>query len=124
MMKLLGGRQLELFQCIRQQEIKNLLESLFKKSQDGKDVDMGSELTILTNDIISGRCSGTKDKADECRSLVKEAAELAGTFNLADFISFCKNMDLQGLEKRIKDVHKRFDNMVERILKEHEEYWG
>ncbi|XP_006850107.3 cytochrome P450 93A3 [Amborella trichopoda] len=126
MMELLGGRQLDLFQSIRQQEIKNFLESLFKKSQEGKYVDMNGELTVLTNNIISSmtmstRCSGTKDKADECRSLVKDVTELTGIFNLADFISFCKNLDLQGLEKRIKEVHKRFDDMVERILKEHEE---
>ncbi|KAL4198233.1 hypothetical protein AMTRI_Chr03g44850 [Amborella trichopoda] len=126
MMELLGGRQLELFQSIRQQEIKHLLEYLFKKSQEGKDVDMGSELAILTNNIIcsmtmSTCCPGAKDKADECRSLLKEGSELVGTFNLADFISFCKNMDLQGLEKRFKKVHKRLDDMMERILKEHEE---
>ncbi|ERN11695.1 hypothetical protein AMTR_s00022p00226080 [Amborella trichopoda] len=64
---------------------------------------------------------GTMNEADEFRNVFKEVAELTGTFNLAEFISFCKNLDLQGTAKRCKEVHQRFDYMIERILKQHEE---
>jgi hypothetical protein len=52
---------------------------------------------------------------------VHDVAELTGKFNLSDFIWFCKNLDLQGFGKRLKEVRKRFDTMTERIIMEHEE---
>lgn len=79
----------------------------------------------MTNNVISRMtmsqtCSTTEGEA-EIRKLVHEVAEVAGKFNLADFIGFCKNLDLQGFGKKFKDVHQRFDVMMERIIKEHEE---
>ncbi|KAJ0110319.1 hypothetical protein Patl1_01389 [Pistacia atlantica] len=44
-----------------------------------------------------------KKEADEIRKLVHDVAELTGKFNLQDFIWFCKNLDLQGFGKRLKD---------------------
>lgn len=79
----------------------------------------------MTNNTISRmlmgqRCSSSEGEAS-IRSLVHEVAEITGKFNVGDFIWFCKNLDLQGFEKRCKDVHERFDRMMERIIKEHEE---
>ena len=56
--------------------------------------------------------------------MVKATAELTGKFNLSDYICknwFCKNLDLQGFGKRHKEVRDRFDSMMEKIIKEHEE---
>ncbi|KAJ6304127.1 hypothetical protein OIU77_017914 [Salix suchowensis] len=60
------------------------------------------------------KCSDNDDEADGARNLVHEVAELTGKFNLSDFIWFCKNLDLQGFGKKLKEVH-------ERIIKEHGE---
>uniref|UniRef100_A0A803P5Y1 Cytochrome P450 n=1 Tax=Cannabis sativa TaxID=3483 RepID=A0A803P5Y1_CANSA len=38
-----------------------------------------------------------------------------------DYIWFCKNLDLQGFGKRLKKVRDKFDSMMDRIIKEHEE---
>lgn len=70
---------------------------------------------------MNQRCSDNDDDADEVRKLVHDVAELTGKFNLSDFIWFCKNLDLQGFGRRLKEVHKKFDAMMERIIKEHEE---
>ncbi|KAJ0988142.1 hypothetical protein J5N97_006498 [Dioscorea zingiberensis] len=67
---------------------------------------------------MSRRCSETDGEAEEVRKVVEETAELTGKFNLADYISFCKNLDLQGFDKRLEDVRRRFDGMMEGILKE------
>lgn len=56
----------------------------------------------------------------EVRKIVEEAAELMGKFNVADFIGICKNWDLQGFDKRSKDIRQRYDVMMERIMKEKE----
>ncbi|XP_068643844.1 cytochrome P450 93A3-like [Aristolochia californica] len=126
MSELLGGRTLDQLLPVRREELKQLVTTLALKAQLGKPVDMGGGLLKLTNNVISRmtmskRCTETEGEADDVRKLVEEVAELTGKFNLADYISFCKNLDLQGLEKRYKDLHLRFDRMMETIIKEKEE---
>ncbi|OVA04816.1 Cytochrome P450 [Macleaya cordata] len=125
MSELLGGQTLENLSPIRREEIREFLHSIFRKSNSGEAVDVGRELVRLTNNIISRmtmskRCSETENEAEEVRVLVQEVAELTGKFNLSDYIWFCRNLDLQGLGKRYKDLHRRFDEMVEKIIEKKE----
>eukprot|EP01018_Ginkgo_biloba_P031776 Gb_10323 [translate_table: standard] len=126
MMELLSGRQLENFLPIRREELVLFMQSILQSSAQGKAIDVGSELISMANNIISRmamstRCSGTNMDAHECRNLVKDVALLTGKFNLGDFISVCKNLDLQGYERQMKAVHIRFDNLMEKILDQHTE---
>ncbi|KAI3937335.1 hypothetical protein MKW98_001906 [Papaver atlanticum] len=121
MSELLGGKTLESLLPLRREEILHFLQTMLLKSNSGEAVDVGRELTKLTNNIISRmtmgtKCSGTENETDAVRLLVQEVAELTGTFNLSDYIWFCKNIDIQGLRKRYKDLHRRFDDMVEKII--------
>ncbi|XP_058089240.1 cytochrome P450 93A3-like [Magnolia sinica] len=126
MSDLLGGRTLDQLQPIRSEEIRRFLRLLHKKSNGGEAVDVSRELVTMTNNTVSRMamsciCSDSEGEAEEMRKLVHEVAVLAGTFNISDYIGLCRNLDLQGLKKRYKDVHQRFDAMMERIIKEHEE---
>ncbi|KAF5473335.1 hypothetical protein F2P56_009953 [Juglans regia] len=126
MTELLSGRTLEQHLPIRDQEIKRFLQLLLKKAKANEAVDVGAQLIRLTNNIISRmalrkRCSENEDESDEVRKLVEEMCELAGKANVSEMIWFCKNLDLQGFGKRLKDVRDRYDAMIERIMKEHEE---
>ncbi|XP_020266931.1 cytochrome P450 93A3-like [Asparagus officinalis] len=60
-------------------------------------------------------------EAEEAQKIAEEMTELAGKFNLADFVGFRKNLDLQGFDKSLEDMLKRFDKMMEGIMKEKEE---
>jgi hypothetical protein len=87
---------------------------------------VGVELIRLTNNIISRmalrkRCLENEDDDDKVRKLVEEMCELAGKGNVSEMIWFCKNLDLQGFGKRLKDVRDMYDTMMEKIMKEHEE---
>ncbi|KAJ6747405.1 CYTOCHROME P450 93A2 [Salix koriyanagi] len=126
MTELLGGRMLDQMLPVRHEEIRQLLQFLLKKANARESINVGSQLIRLTNNVISRmamnqRCSDDVDEADDVRKLVQDIAELTGKFNLSDYIWFCKNLDLQGFGKRLKEVHKKFDAMMERIIKEHEE---
>ncbi|XAR68562.1 3,9-dihydroxypterocarpan 6A-monooxygenase [Bertholletia excelsa] len=126
MSELLGGRALDLLAPVRRDEVRRFVELLLRKSKNGEAVDVGAELLRVTNNVISRmvmgeRCSENEDEAGEIRKLVRETAELTGKFNLSDFIWFCKNLDLQGFGKRLKDVRDRFDSLMVRIITEHEE---
>ena len=126
MTELLGGRTLEQHLPVRSEEIKQFLQLLHKKAKANEEVDVGVELIRLTNNIISRmalrkRCSENEDDADKVRKLVEEMCELAGKGNVSKMIWFCKNLDLQGFGKRLKDVRDRYDTMMEKIMKEHKE---
>ncbi|XP_057783571.1 cytochrome P450 93A3-like [Salvia miltiorrhiza] len=125
MSQLLGGQTLDLLQPVRRHEIKQLIRFLARKAGDGKSVDVGRELIRMSNNVISRmimseRCSEDEDEAGAVRKLIQETAELTGKFNLSDYIWFCKNLDLQGFGKRLKEVRDRFDEMMERIIGEHQ----
>lgn len=126
MSELLSNRRLHQFYHIRCKEIKWFMQSIMKKAEAGEEIDVGRELIKMANNVISTmtmsqRCSDNENESGEVRKLVKEVAELTGKFNLSDFIWFCKNIDLQGFRKRLKEVHERFDTMMEKIMREHEE---
>ncbi|KAF4396060.1 hypothetical protein G4B88_020697 [Cannabis sativa] len=127
MTQLLGGRTLDQFLPLRREEIKKFLHLMLKKADQKEEVEIEGELMKLSNNVISrmlmGKtCSDNDDnEADEIRKLITETAELTGKFNLKDYIWFCKNLDLQGFGKRLKKVRDKFDSMMDRIIKEHEE---
>lgn len=111
---------------VRHEEMRQFLQFLLKKANAKESTDVGRQLIRVTNNVISRmtmrqRCSDNEDEADEVRKLVQETAELTGKFNLSDFIWFCKNLDLQGFGRRLKEVRDKFDAIMERIIKEHEE---
>ncbi|KAH6812458.1 hypothetical protein C2S51_026220 [Perilla frutescens var. frutescens] len=104
MSQLLGGQTLDLLQPVRRHEIRHLFQFLAKES----------------GMIMSERCSGDEDRASAVRKLIQVMAELTGKFNLSDYIWFCKNLDLQGFGKRLKEVRDGFDRMMEKIIDEHQ----
>lgn len=62
---------------------------------------------------------GTDRKANEVEDMVRELMVLAGEFNLGDFIPVLEWLDLQGITKKMKKLHKRFDSFFNTILEEH-----
>ncbi|KAK9067775.1 hypothetical protein SSX86_011886 [Deinandra increscens subsp. villosa] len=126
MSQLLNGAQTDLLLPDRRDEIKRFVKSLSESAKNGKPVSLISELVKVTNNLITRtvlgqRCSEKDGDADDIRRLVFEINEVIGTFNLSDNISLFKRLDLQGFGKRVKDIHARFDVLIERIIDEHEE---
>lgn len=126
MSELLGKRTLDQFLPLMQQESLRFLKLLQKKGEAGNAVDVGGELLTLTNNIIarmaiSKTCSENDSEVEEIREMLKDILELGGTFNVSDFIWVCKNLDLQGIHKRLKVAMERFDIMLERAIREHQE---
>ncbi|KAL1808042.1 hypothetical protein ACET3Z_025032 [Daucus carota] len=123
MSELLGGQTLDLLQTVRRYEIQSMINVMLKKSLAGETVNVGGQLTTLTNNVISSmvmrKRSESEEEAGEVRTLIKEIFDIAGIFNLSDYIWFCKNLDLQGVKKRLVDVRGRYDRMMERIIEEH-----
>nr|ARA71421.1 flavonoid 2-hydroxylase [Microcos paniculata] len=123
--ELLGNRTLAQFLPVRTKELHHLLQFVLDKAKAGESVNLTQELLKLTNNTISQmmlsmRCSGTGNPADSVRTLVREVTEIFGEFNISDSIWFLKNWDLQGFRKRFEDLHRRFDALLEMIMRERE----
>jgi len=126
MTELLGGRILLQYLPIRAEEILLFLKGMMKKDDLRKEVNVGEELTMLSNNIITRmvlkrRCSDVEGEGHQLIELVKEMAVLGGKFNLGDMLWFVKKHDLQGFGKRLENLRSRYDVIMERIMKEHED---
>jgi len=63
---------------------------------------------------------GCDPRADEFKSMVVELMVLAGVFNIGDFIPSLEWLDLLGVQKKMKKLHKRFDGFLSTIIEEHD----
>ncbi|KAL4566476.1 hypothetical protein LXL04_030591 [Taraxacum kok-saghyz] len=124
---LFSAKSLDDFRYVRQEEVAILTRALVG---DGKSaVKLGQLLNVCTTNALArvmlgrrvfGDGSGGGDaKADEFKDMVVEMMVLAGEFNLGDFIPVLDWFDLQGITKKMKNLHARFDSFLNTILEEH-----
>lgn len=74
---------------------------------------------MLGRRVFGDGSGGSDPKADEFKSMVVEVMVLAGVFNIGDFIPALEWLDLQGVQAKMKKLHKRFDAFLTTILEEH-----
>ncbi|RVW92895.1 Flavonoid 3',5'-hydroxylase 2 [Vitis vinifera] len=70
--------------------------------------------------ILSRRVFETKgSESNEFKDMVVELMTTAGYFNIGDFIPSIAWLDIQGIERGMKHLHKKFDKLLtsDRILK-------
>ncbi|KAK1315183.1 Cytochrome P450 93A3 [Acorus calamus] len=129
MSDLLGGRILDVHRPVRRDEVHRLMRRFADVADmggGGGDVDVGVEVMSMSNNVISRmlmgrRCSGTAEEAEGVRRIIVETAEVTGKFDVGDFVGLFKGMDLQ---KRVEDVHRRFDGFMEGVIREKERRRG
>ncbi|XP_076939135.1 cytochrome P450 93A3-like [Bidens hawaiensis] len=125
MSELLNGKTLDHLFPVRRDELNCFIKYLSHKAADGKSVELERELMKLTSNVISRlfmskRCSEDEGESGAITKIVTEIAEIVGAFNLSDHIWICKNLDLQGFEKKSKDIRQRFDALFEMIITDHQ----
>ncbi|PAN36809.1 hypothetical protein PAHAL_7G003400 [Panicum hallii] len=123
MSELLGPRTVEQLRPIRRAGAVSLLRAALAASARGEAVDLTRELIRLANTSVIRMVASTVPGSvtDEAQELVKAVAELVGAFNVDDYIALCRGWDIQGLRRRAADVHRRFDALLEEILRHKEE---
>jgi hypothetical protein len=60
-------------------------------------------------------------EAEEFKELVVKLMNLAGVFNLSDYIPYLKPFDLQGYVPIMKEASSRMDRFLSKIVEEHVE---
>ncbi|KAK7832469.1 flavonoid 3' [Quercus suber] len=59
------------------------------------------------------------EESNEFKDMVVELMTSAGFFNIGDFIPSIAWLDLQGIERGMKKLHKRFDVLLTKMIEEH-----
>lgn len=123
MSELLGPRTVEQLRPIRRAGLVSLLQGVLASSARHEAVDLTRELIRLSNTSIIRMVASTVPGSvtEEAQALVKVVAELVGAFNAEDYIAVCRGWDLQGLGRRAADVHRRFDALLEEMIRHKEE---
>ena len=67
------------------------------------------------------RCSEKCEDADKIRKLVKETFELAAKLCFGDVLGPFKELSFWMYGKKAMDVSRRYDELLEKVLKEHED---
>ncbi|XP_073125689.1 cytochrome P450 81Q32-like [Henckelia pumila] len=126
--EIFSSARLNMFQAIRQDEIKVLLRKLYQKSQhDYARVELKSLFSELSFNIIMRMVAGKRyfgesednEQAKNFRELIKEAITYGGVSNPADFFPVLKWIDYNGKEKGMKRLSKEMDAFLQGLIDEH-----
>ncbi|CAJ1933969.1 unnamed protein product [Sphenostylis stenocarpa] len=123
---LLSARQLERSKKVRKEEIEGSVGRLLENAREkGGAIDLGSEFMKLTNNVtcrmaMSTSCSEKCEDAERIRKLVKESFELAAKLCFGDVLGPLKQLSFWVYGKKALDVSTRYDELLEKVLKEHE----
>ncbi|KAL3741416.1 hypothetical protein ACJRO7_016971 [Eucalyptus globulus] len=119
--QMMSNASLDACYGLRRQEVRKALSDLYKKS--GVPVDIGeSALLILINVIMAMLWGGTlkREKSEavgvEFRKVVAKLMVLASSPNISDFFPALAWLDLQGVERDMKRVHKWFDDFIQSAI--------
>ncbi|KAI9077321.1 hypothetical protein K1719_040765 [Acacia pycnantha] len=119
--QLLSTSQLGRFTHVREQETKSLLDFLVQCSREAKACDLSPKFTTLTNNILCRIAMSTTCDADQIHRLVRECLELGAKLSLGEVLGPLAKFDLFGYGKKVAKVKCELDQMLEMIMKEHEE---
>ncbi|KAG6399477.1 hypothetical protein SASPL_140958 [Salvia splendens] len=96
-----------------------MMAAMHEASRLGEAVGLPEMLVYATANmigqvILSRRVFVTKGKEmNEFKEMVVELMTTAGYFNIGDFIPWLAWMDLQGIERGMKKLHKKWDRLIE-----------
>eukprot|EP01018_Ginkgo_biloba_P010277 Gb_28135 [translate_table: standard] len=125
--QLLSAKRIESFRFVREEEVNLMIKSILEHS-----VKYGSEIPVNVSKIVSGVATdiicrmafGRKYSSEAFdnrgfNEVIREFLYLMGAFDIGDFIPWLAWMDLQGLNRRQKNLHKTLDAFIEKIIEKH-----
>ncbi|XP_010689571.3 cytochrome P450 CYP736A12 [Beta vulgaris subsp. vulgaris] len=121
-MELLSASKIRSFAWLREEELSKLTSSLKDASAANQAVDIGASVGGVLEELIYRMLYGAPKNDDlALRAVVLEALRLSGTLNIADYLPFLAPFDPQGLKRRIKKLMKTVDDVLEKIINNHED---
>ncbi|KAF7814029.1 cytochrome P450 71A1-like [Senna tora] len=126
--ELFSAKRLESYESIRKEEVKAMLKDVYESAN--RSIVLKHHFFVLSLNAMSrivlgkkytGKSENVVVSSEEFNKMVEELFLLSGVLNIGDFIPWLKFVDLQGYVKRMKELSKKLDKLVEHVLDEHEE---
>ncbi|KAL5549775.1 hypothetical protein UlMin_005006 [Ulmus minor] len=128
MVELFAPRQLQQSKVVRDEEIARILRRVMERAEKGDAIDLGLEIIKLTNNGIcrmamSSVCSEKEcdDEAEKLRELIKNTLDVGLKVAFGDVLGPLKRLAFWFYGKKMIDVIMKYDEILERFMKEHEE---
>lgn len=123
--EMLSNKTLDSVYSLRRRVVRQAVKNLY--SQGGSPVDVGQQMFLVVMNVITNMLWGDTAGDDtarvgaEFKDVVGEMTLLLGTPNVSDFYPALEWLDLQGIQKKMKEMRTRFDkifvSMIERRQK-------
>ncbi|CAA2964771.1 cytochrome P450 81E8-like [Olea europaea subsp. europaea] len=129
--EIFSSSRLNMFLSIRQDEIKRLLQKLYKNTHsDFAKVELKSMFTDLSFNIIMRMVTGKRcfredednKEAKHFQELIDEVFELGGVSNPGDFLPLFRWIDYGGYEKNSARLGEKMDAFFQRLIDKHRQY--
>lgn len=121
--EMLSSSTLDSVYGLRRRELRQTVKYLHSKA--GTPVNVGEQLFLTVMNVITGMLWGGTVKGEEraavgaeFRQVVGEMTALLGMPNLSDFFPALKRFDVQGVQRKMKVLAKRFDGIFEGIIEQ------
>ncbi|KAL8140813.1 hypothetical protein V2J09_006834 [Rumex salicifolius] len=125
-LQLLTHKRVQSFRHVRRDELALLVAKVKAASESGALVNLSQLFSTLTNDIVCRVAFGRKYKGDEDGGgidfdrLLKDVTGAFGSNNIEDaFPSMAWINRVNGFNRKVAKIRGVFDNLLDKILKEH-----
>ncbi|ONK60351.1 uncharacterized protein A4U43_C08F17350 [Asparagus officinalis] len=113
---------------VRAAEVDVLARALYAHAHTGTTLDLGKALSVCGINALSKAMFGHKvfraeeesKEAAELKELIIDIMKVAGVFNVGDFVPALSRFDVQGVVRKMKKLHCRFDSFLDRVIEEHQ----
>ncbi|KAJ4826889.1 hypothetical protein Tsubulata_045247 [Turnera subulata] len=118
---LFSGSKVEYFAPMRREEIALVVGSLRNAAAAREVVDVSAMLREVIGNMTFKLLFGPSgSKEADVKPLATEFLNLAGAFNISDFVPWLAPLDIQGLSRRMKALSRDMDKVLNKIIDEHE----
>jgi len=126
-LELLTAKRIESFKHVREEEVSAMIRSIWEESErGGTNVNVSKAISTLTSNIVWRILAKRKFTDDDLggdfkgfKDLLVQLTGRVGDFNIGDYIPYLDWFDLQGINRRMKKIHKTFDEFAEKMIDEH-----
>ncbi|VAI41265.1 unnamed protein product [Triticum turgidum subsp. durum] len=123
---LFSARALDDLRAFREWEAALMVRCLADAAAAGMAVALAKTANVCTTNALSRATvglrvfdtAGSKLGAEEFNEIVLKLIEVGGVLNVGDFVPVLRWLDPQGVVAKMKKLHRRFDDMMNRIIAE------
>ncbi|KAK4486406.1 hypothetical protein RD792_009080 [Penstemon davidsonii] len=119
--EMLSNNTLDSVYALRRKELRETISYLYSRA--GSPVNVGEQMFLTMMNVITSMLWGGTVKGEErvglgaeFKQVVGEMTALLGMPNLSDFYPGLSRFDLQGIQKKMNGLAKRFDGIFENII--------